>query len=117
MDEIKKWDLLQLPGCEAIEEPEVIEEKELEETEETEEDENPNYFYSINYLGIINGNVPDYQHPNGERIIPIRKRTLDGILSTGSFNQNKYVLNIVDPNKRLLKVEKKPTILTYDKMK
>ena len=29
--------------------------------------------------------------------------------------KNKYVLNIVDQNERLLKVEKKPTILTYDK--
>ena len=36
MDEVKKWDLQQLPSYEAIEEP-----------EEPEEDENPNFFYII----------------------------------------------------------------------
>ena len=40
---------------------------------------------------------------------------MDGILSNGDFNQNKYELKIVDPNTRLQKVEEKPTILTFDK--
>ena len=113
MDEIKKWDLQQLPGYEAIEEPEKIEA--IEELEGIEEDENPEYFISHNDLRIVAGDVPDYQDPDGERITSIRKRTLDGILENGDFNQNKYVLKIVDPNERLLKVEEKPTILTYDK--
>ena len=104
MDEIKKWDLQQLPGYEATEEPEGIE-----------EDENPEYFLSINDFRIINGDEPNYQDPQGEKIIPIRKRNLDGILSNGDFNQNKYELKIVDSNERLLKVMEKPTILTYDK--
>ena len=107
MDEIKKWDLLQLPGYEAIEEPEGI--------EEDEEDKNPEYFISFNDLRIVAGDVPNYQDPDGERITSIRKRTLDGILSNGDFNQNTYELKIVDPNTRLLKVEEKPTILTFDK--
>ena len=113
MDEIKKLDLQQLPGYEAIEEPEETEA--IEEPEGIEEDENPNYFLSINDLKIINGDDPDYQDPYGEKIVPIRRKTLDGILSNGNFNQNKYVLNIVDENENLLKVEKKPTILTYNK--
>ena len=45
MDEIKKWDLLQLPGYEAIEEPEAIEENE---PEEVPEDENTVYRISYN---------------------------------------------------------------------
>ena len=110
MDEVKKWDLLQFPGYEAIEEPE-----EPEEPEGIEEDEKPISFLSINDLRIVAGEVPNYQDPIGERIIPIRKRTLDGILLNGDFNQNRYVLKVVDPNERLLKVEKKPTILKYDK--
>ena len=113
MDEIKKWDLQQLPGYEGIEEPEKIEA--IEEPEGIKEDENPNYFLSINDLKIINGDDPDYQDPYGEKIVPIRRKTLDGILSNGSLNQNKYVLNIVDQNERLLKVKEKPIILTYDK--
>ena len=110
MDEIKKWDLQQLPGYEAIEEPKVI-----EEPERIEEDENPEHFLSINDFRIINEDEPIYQDPQGEKIIPIRKRNLDGILSNGDFNQNKYELKIVDPDERLLKVMEKPTILTYDK--
>ena len=110
MDEVKKWDLQQLPGYEAIEEPKVI-----EEPEGIEEDENPEYFLSINDFRIINGDEPNYRVAQGEKIIPIRKRNLDGILSNGDFNQNKYELKIVGPNERLLKVMEKPTILTYDK--
>ena len=44
IDEIKKWDLIQLPGYEAIEEPEAIEEKE---PEEVPEDENTLYRITI----------------------------------------------------------------------
>ena len=113
MDEVKKWDLQQLPGFEAIEEPEEIEE--IEEPEGIEEDENPEYFLSINDFRIINGDEPNYQDPQGEKIIPIRKRNLDSIVTNGGFNQNKYELKIVDPNERLLKVMKIPTFLTYDK--
>ena len=75
----------------------------------------PIIFLSINDLKIINGDDPDYQDPYGEKTVPIRRKTLDGILSNGNFNQNKYVLNIVDENENLLKVEKKPTIPTYNK--
>ena len=85
MDEVKKWDLQQLPGFEATEEPE--EPEAIEEPEGIEEDENPNYFLSINDLKIINGDDPDYQDPYGEKIVPIRRKTLDGIFSNGDFNQ------------------------------
>ena len=68
MDEIQKWDLQQLPGFEAIEEPEE------KETEETEEDENPNYFLSINDFRIVTGGVPDYQDPYGEKNSSYQKK-------------------------------------------
>ena len=58
MDEIKKWDLQQLPGYEAIEEPEAIEEieeKETEEDEEVPEDENTRYRISFKDLNKIIG--------------------------------------------------------------
>ena len=113
MDEVKKWDLQQLSGFEAIEEPEE-EPETIEEPEGIEDDENLEYNLSINDFRIINGIEPDYQDPEGEKIIPITKRNLDAILNDGSFNQNKYVLKIIDRNKRLLKVMKKPIILSYE---
>ena len=115
MDEIKKWDLKQLPGYEAIEEPKEKESEAIEEPEGIEDDENLEYNLSINDFRIINGIEPDYQDPEGEKLLPISKRNLDAILNQGSFNQNKYILKIIDPNKRLLKVMKKPIFLSYDK--
>ena len=45
-----------------------------------------------------------------------KKKDLDRFLTENKFHeQNKYEIKIVDPNKRLLKVVVKPTILTYDK--
>ena len=117
MDEIKKWDLLQLPGYEAIEEePEVIEEieeKEPEETEEVPEDENSQYKISFKDLNKIIGHD---KYPNDDKMVNIDKKSLDAIIKTYDFyNQNKYEIKIVDPNTRLLKVVNKQPILTYDK--
>ena len=67
-------------------------------------------------MKIINGKVPDYQDPYGNKISPIRKNILDGlILQSNFYDQNKYEIKIVDPNTRLLKVVNKIPILTYDK--
>ena len=114
MDEVKIWDLQQLPGFEAIEEPDEKEIEAIEEPEGIEDDENLEYNLSINDFRIINGIEPDYQDPEGEKLLLIAKRNLDAILTQGSFNQNKYILKIIDPNKRLLKVMKKPFILSCD---
>ena len=113
MDEVKRWDLEQLPGFEAVEEPE--ESKAIEEPEGIEDEENPEYKLTINDFNIINGIEPNYSDPEGEKLINITKKSLDSILSQGSFNQNKYILKNIDPNKRLLKVMKKPIFLSYDK--
>ena len=113
MDEIKKWDLQQLPGYEAFEEPEAIEEPEtIEEPEEVPEDETQ-YTISFKDLNKIFGHD---KYPNDDKIVNINKKTLDGIINTYDFfNQNKYEIKIVDPNTRLLKVVNKQPILTYDK--
>ena len=48
MDEIKRWDLQQLPGFEAIEEPEETEAiEEPEGIEEDEEDKTPSILYHL----------------------------------------------------------------------
>ena len=113
MDEVKRWDLSQLPGLEAIEEPKK-ETEGIEEPEGIEIEENPAYRLSINDFNIINGIEPNYLDPEGEKIITITKKGLDAILKEGTFNQNKYILKNIDPNEGLLKVKKKPIILSYD---
>ena len=78
MDEIKKWDLQQLPGFEAIEEPEEIEEKEPEDPE----DENTEYRISFKDLNKIIG----YD----------KRKDLDIFIEKYDFlNQNKYEIEVV----------------------
>ena len=109
MDEIKKWDLQQLPAHEAIEEPEAIEQKE---PQEVPEDENTEYRISFKDLSKIIG----YDKYTQEGVAKIKTKDLDKFMEHYDFyNQNKYEIKIVDPNTRLLEVVEKPTILTYDK--
>ena len=114
MDEVKKWDLLQLPGYKAIEEPEKTEEteeKEPEEAEEVPEDENTKYRISFKDLNKIIG----HDKFTKEGVTTIKRKDLDELIENYDFlNQNKYEIKIVDPNERILKVVEKPIILTYD---
>ena len=118
MDEIKKWDLQQLPGYEAIEEPEAIEEieeKEPEEPEEVRKDENTIYKISYKDLNKIAG-FKKYSNEDEDEVVGIKKKVLHNFINYHGFhNQNKYEIKIVDPNERLLKVVEKPVIITYDK--
>ena len=67
MDEVKKWDLQQLPDYEAIEEP--------EKTEAIEEyEENPQFLISFNDIALINGDLPDYENNDGEQVTTIRNK-------------------------------------------
>ena len=109
MGEIKKWDLQQLPSYEAIEEPEEIEEKE---PEEVPEDENTKYRISFEDLNKIIGHDKYTQ----EGMTSIERNLLDEFIERyGFLNQNKYEIEIVDPNTRLLKVVEKPITFKYDK--
>ena len=102
MDEVKKWDLQQLPGFEAIEE-----EKEYEASEEPEEyREEPRFLIVHNDIHKIKGEE-DKINENDEELIYIDKKDLDNLLSQGSFNEDKYALIFIDPNKRILKVVEK----------
>ena len=96
MDEVKKWDLLQLPGYEAIEEPEKTEEteeKEPEEAEEVPEDENTKYRISLKDLNKIIG----HDKFTEEGVTNIKRKNLDELIENYDFlNQNKYEIKIVD---------------------
>ena len=101
MDDIKKWDLLQLPSYEAIEEP-----------VEPEEDENTIHGISFEDLNKIIG----YDKFTEEGEINIKRKDLEEFIEKYNFlKQNKYEIKIVDPDRRLLKVVEKPIFFTYDK--
>ena len=63
MDEVKKWDLLELPGYDAIEHPEMEEMKEEEEPEF--------YWITKNDFKLLNGEDESYFTEDGEELIQI----------------------------------------------
>ena len=105
MDEVKKWDLQQLPGFEAIEEP--------EETEEYSQEE-PLYSISINDLKLLLGGEESDFKQEDEKLTSISKEHLDGILQQNKLN-DKYKLKLIDPVKRIYKVVKKTTVKNHKK--
>ena len=93
MDEVKKWDLQQLPGYEAIEEPEDYKEEPEDYSEEYGEE--PKYLISLNDIHRIEEKQCRIKEMD-EDLVYIRKKDLDKKLSEGNFNEDKYTLRFVD---------------------
>ena len=109
MDEIKKWDLQQLPGYEAIEE-----EKESEATEEPEEfsDAEESILYKISNKDL-NKILNDDIYPDDDRLVYMNKMDFEKILMESNFrNREKYEIKI-NKNTGEVKVINKPITLTY----
>ena len=85
MDEVKRWDLEQLPSFEAIEEPEMEEEK-LQ-----------GYWISNKDLKLIMGSDESNFSEEDEELIEIEKEYLEELISEDKLNQDKYRIKI---NKR-----------------
>ena len=98
MDEVKKWDLSQLPGFEAIEEPD-------KETEE--DDEEYKYLISKNHLKLLFGGKESDFTQEDESLFYITRKQLDRVLSKNRLNEDKYELKLIDPEKKIYKVIKK----------
>ena len=81
MDEVKKWDVQQLPGFEAIEQPEKEEEEEVEPVF---------YWITKNDLKLIEGEDESKLTKDGEELIEIEENLLYEILSKDKLNQDKY---------------------------
>ena len=98
LDEVKKSDLLQLPGYEAIVHPEIKEsEKILEE---------PGYWISNNDLKLLfGGDKSDFTEVD-EELIKLEKEYYDELLSQNKLNIDKYriKMNAVDPRNPIVKV-------------
>ena len=103
MDEVKKWDLQQLPGYEAIEEPQ--EKKEPEEIEE-EYGEEPSFLISYNDIYRIQGREKKINQDD-EELVRIKKELLDKYLSEGNFDKDKYDLKFIDKRRGILKMVEK----------
>ena len=104
MDEVKKWDLEQLPGYEAIEEPEEKKE-EPEEIEET-YGEKPSFLISYNDIYRIQGREKKINQDD-EELVRIKKGLLDKHLSEELFDKDKYDLKIIDKKRGILKMVEK----------
>ena len=105
MDEVKRWDLSQLPGLEAIEEPEEEPEEESKET-----------LYRISYNDIYRLRGQEFRIKESEKnIYKIKESHLKELLSNENFDKEKYEV-VIDPNTKLVKVIKKTsTTISYEK--
>ena len=89
MDTVNKWELSQLPGFEAIQEPE----KDEDEAEDEDEDEDDTtYQIRLNDIKVIRGRKPDFTDPRGKEIYPIELKTLINILKEKKFDSKKYIV-------------------------
>ena len=97
MDEVKKSDILQLPGYEAIEHPEIEKKKE------------PGYWITINDYKLFNGGDKSDFTEDGEELKYLPKDLFDDLLSKNKLNQDKYTFktNTINPGNPLIEVEEK----------
>ena len=105
IDEIKKWDLQQLPGYEAIEE-----EKESEASEEPEEfsDAEESILYKISNRDL---NKMNDEYPDDDRLVYMTKKDIEKVFIK-SPNINKYKIKF-DGNTEEVTVINKPITLSY----
>ena len=114
MDEVKRWDISQLPGFEAIEEPEEIEEP--KETKKTIFSINESEPYKIThrvYNKLIGAEI--YPDDNEEETIPLKD--IRNIYKNSPIDKSRYRVMFDTDTKEIKLVDKKPkiTTVTYGK--
>ena len=112
MDELKKWDLEQLQGYEAIEEP------------ETEEMEEPEFYWiTKNDFELLQAEDESKLREDGEELIEISKELFYDKLSEDKLNQDKYKLkkNTSNPGYTIIEIvekeqgeKKEKGVVTFD---
>ena len=97
MDEVTKSDILQLPGYDAIEHPEMEKKKE------------PGYWITINDYKLFQGGDESDLTEDGEELIYLQKDLFDELLSNNKLNQDKYAfrMNTINPGNPLIEVVEK----------
>ena len=106
MDEVKKWDLDQLPGYEAIEEPEMKKGEKEELDEDDYEDEK--FKMSNKDIYFITGN----EEYNKEGMIELKRKDITDLWNTYAFliKDDYDVVYVGEPEFKILKVVKKNEI-------
>ena len=104
MDIVNKWELSQLPGYEAIEEPEKEAEKDEDEDEDEDEDQ-VIYKITLNDFKILQGGEPDYKNPKGKDLLSFSSKFLRNIIDKEIYDKSKYILR-ADHENKILKVFK-----------
>ena len=101
MDEVKKSDLLQLPGYKAIEHPEMEESKKIW--------GEPGYWITINDYKLFNGGDESDFTEDGEELLYLPKELFDDLLSNNKLNQDKYTFktNTINPGNPIIEVVEK----------
>ena len=109
MDEVKKWDIEQLPDFEAIEHPEMEKKKEPER-----EDDETFFRITGNDIYRLKGQESRIKESE-EKIYKIEERFLEELLE--DYNKDKYEIDI-KPNTKIVKVieKEKPSkrVITFD---
>ena len=114
MDEVKKWDLQQLPGFEAIEEPEELEED--DETKKTIFSFNVTDPYKITHR-VLNKIIGEEIYPDDNEEETMTLRDIRNIYKNRPIDKSRYIL-MYDPDTKEIKLDdKKPKITTvkYEK--
>ena len=114
MDELKRWDLQQLPGFEAIEKPEDIEEP--KETEKTIFSINESEPYKITHR-VYNKLVGAEIYPDDNEEETMSLKDIRNIYKNSPTDKSRYIL-MYDPDTKEIKLDnKKPKIatVTYEK--
>ena len=106
MDDVKKWDLLQLPGYEAIEEEKETEEKETQASEEPKEAKIKISHRNLNKISRYD------MYPDDDIQIKMNKRDFKKFLENNRDLVKKYEITL-DEFTGEIKVKDKPITLSY----
>ena len=118
MDEVKKWDLQQLPGFEEIEHPGMKETEEIEETEEAKNSFSINESepYKITHR-VLNKLIGEDFHPDDNKEETMPFKNIRNIYKNSLIDRSRYKVMINKDTKEVLLDDKKPkiTTVTYEK--
>ena len=123
MDEVKRWDLNQLPGLEAIEEPEDIEKEEPEDIEKEEPEKTPyesklrdSDVYMITHR-VLNKLIGEETYPVDDEKEIITVKDISKIYRKSPIEKSRYNVRFNLRTKEVLLDDKNPkiTTVTYGK--
>ena len=115
MDEVKRWDLNQLPGFEAIEEPEKEIEKEPLEAQKSPSSLDESTLYMITHR-VLNKPIGEEIYPNDDEKEIVTFKDISNIYSKSPIDKSRYNIRFSQRTREVLLDDKKPiTTVEYSK--